>query len=140
MRKPLAYLAIIGCGCAASAASGQDAAQITVTATGTPIPLADTGQPVTVIGRDEIDAVQGADLTRVLARAPGVSVSRNGAPGSFTGVRVRGDCPAPARHRPSDDRQPQPVHRRDTRRRHRAGAAAGGLALQPRPARQLDAA
>ncbi len=66
------------------------ASQITVTASGTPEPLDDTGQPVTLIGRDEIDAVQGPDLTRVLAQAPGVSFSRNGAPGSFTGLRVRG--------------------------------------------------
>jgi vitamin B12 transporter len=66
------------------------AQEITVTATGSPIEIENTGQPVTVIGRDEIEAVQGADLTRVLARAPGVRVSRNGAPGSFTGVRVRG--------------------------------------------------
>jgi vitamin B12 transporter len=72
-----------------SPAAGQET-EITVTATGTPTELEDTGQPVTVIGRDEVDAVQGADLTRVLARAPGVSVSRNGAPGGFTGVRVRG--------------------------------------------------
>jgi vitamin B12 transporter len=64
--------------------------QITVTATGTPIEVDQTGEPVTVVGRDEIDAVQGADLTRVLARMPGVSFSRNGAPGSFTGVSVRG--------------------------------------------------
>ncbi len=67
-----------------------DETEITVTATGTPIEIEDTGQPVTVIGRDEIDAVQGADLTRVLARSPGVSISRNGASGGFTGVRVRG--------------------------------------------------
>jgi vitamin B12 transporter len=71
-------------------AFAQDQTESTVTATGSPTEVVETGQPVTVIGRDEIDAVQGADLTRVLARAPGVSVSRNGAPGSFTGVRVRG--------------------------------------------------
>lgn len=63
---------------------------ITVTATGTRIEVEDTGQPVSVIGRSEIEAVQGADLTRVLTRVPGVSFSRNGAPGSFTGLRVRG--------------------------------------------------
>ncbi|MBO0749825.1 MAG: TonB-dependent receptor [Porphyrobacter sp.] len=63
---------------------------MTVTATGVPGELETTGLPVTVIGRDEIDAVQGADLMRVLTRAPGVSFSRNGAPGSFTGLRVRG--------------------------------------------------
>ncbi len=64
--------------------------QITVTATGTRSEVEDTGQPVTVIGQDEIDAVQGADVTRVLRRAPGVTITRNGPPGAFTGVRVRG--------------------------------------------------
>ncbi len=63
---------------------------ITVTATGLFTRVENTGQAVTVIGRDEIEAVQGADITRVLARAPGVSFSRNGPPGAFTGVRVRG--------------------------------------------------
>lgn len=63
---------------------------ITVTATGTRSEVEDTGQPVTVIGQDEIDAVQGADVTRVLRRAPGVAITRNGPPGAFTGVRVRG--------------------------------------------------
>jgi len=63
---------------------------ITVTATGLFTRIENTGQAVTVIGRDEIEAVQGADITRVLARAPGVAFSRNGPPGAFTGVRVRG--------------------------------------------------
>ncbi|MFB0611056.1 TonB-dependent receptor plug domain-containing protein [Aurantiacibacter poecillastricola] len=63
---------------------------ITVTATGTRIELEDTGQAITVIGEDEIEAVQGADLTRLLERAPGVVTTRNGGAGSFTGVRVRG--------------------------------------------------
>lgn len=63
---------------------------ITVTATGARGNVTDTGQSVTVIGEDEIDAVQGADVTRVLRRAPGVATTRNGPPGSFTGVRVRG--------------------------------------------------
>ena len=64
--------------------------EITVTATGTRIELEDTGQPVTVIGEDEIESVQGADLTRVLERVPGLAFSRNGGPGAVTGVRVRG--------------------------------------------------
>lgn len=63
---------------------------ITVTATGTRIEVEDTGQPVTVFGEEEIAQVQGADLTRVLQRAPGVTFARNGGVGSFTGVRVRG--------------------------------------------------
>lgn len=64
--------------------------EITVTATGTRIEVEDTGQPVTVIGQDEIESVQGADLTRVLERVPGLSFSRNGGPGAVTNVRVRG--------------------------------------------------
>lgn len=87
MRKRLFLSTLVALG---SPAWAQDETAITVTATGLPSAIEDTGQPVTVIGREEIDAVQGADLARVLAHAPGVSVSRNGAPGGFTGVRVRG--------------------------------------------------
>lgn len=67
-----------------------DETSITVTATGTRTEVEDTGQAVTVIGQAEIEAVQGHDVTRVLERAPGVTLSRNGPPGAFTGVRVRG--------------------------------------------------
>ncbi len=67
-----------------------DEATITVTATGTRSEVEDTGQSVTVIGEDEIESVQGADLTRVLERVPGLTFSRNGAPGSVTSVRLRG--------------------------------------------------
>jgi vitamin B12 transporter len=67
-----------------------DETTITVTATGTRTEVEDTGQPVTVIGAAEIESVQGHDITRVLERAPGVTLSRNGPPGAFTGVRVRG--------------------------------------------------
>ncbi|MGX7951740.1 TonB-dependent receptor plug domain-containing protein [Tsuneonella sp. HG249] len=67
-----------------------DETAITVTATGVRGNVEDTGQPVTVIGVAEIEAVQGPDLARVLRRAPGVTITRNGPPGSFTGVRLRG--------------------------------------------------
>ena len=63
---------------------------ITVTATGFSLDPDNTGQSVTVIGRDEIAAIQGADLTRVFARLPGVTSVRNGSIGSFTGLNVRG--------------------------------------------------
>src|SRR6476646_5797446 len=72
-----------------------DPTTITVTATGTGSGVESTGQPVTVIGQAEIDAVQGADVTRVLRRAPGVTITRNGPPGAFTGVRVRGAAAEP---------------------------------------------
>ena len=67
-----------------------DETSITVTATGTRTTVEGSGQSVTVIGSDEIERVQSADLTRVLERAPGVTFSRNGGVGSFTGVRLRG--------------------------------------------------
>lgn len=63
---------------------------ITVTANGLSTAVANTGQPVTVIEREEIEAVQGADLQRVLRRAPGVTLTRNGPVGSFSGISVRG--------------------------------------------------
>jgi len=64
--------------------------QITVLASGSRENLANTGQSITVFTREGMNAVQGADLTRLIERVPGVSVTRNGGPGSFTGVRVRG--------------------------------------------------
>ncbi len=63
---------------------------ITVVATGSKLSINQTGQSITVIGADEISSLQGPDLTRVLERAPGVTITRNGGPGGFTGVRVRG--------------------------------------------------
>ncbi|MCB2065081.1 MAG: TonB-dependent receptor [Erythrobacter sp.] len=63
---------------------------ITVTATGTRGTVVSSGQAITVIGQQEIEAVQGADLTRILERSPGVTISRNGGTGSFTGLRLRG--------------------------------------------------
>lgn len=63
---------------------------ITVIATGSETPLAKSGQPVTVITAAEIQSIQGPDITRVLERVPGITITRNGGPGSFTGVRLRG--------------------------------------------------
>ena len=65
-------------------------AAITVVATGSAIPVDQTGQPVTVFDATAIDAVQGADLSRLLERAPGVTLSRNGGLGSTTSLFVRG--------------------------------------------------
>ncbi|MEO5707530.1 MAG: TonB-dependent receptor [Alteraurantiacibacter sp.] len=63
---------------------------ITVTARGIPALLRQVGQAATVLDRAQIEQVQGADLPRVLARVPGVTVSRNGGAGSYTSVQVRG--------------------------------------------------
>ena len=64
--------------------------EITVTATGLWNLRNRTGQSISVVTPAEIDAVQGADLTRVIERLPGVSLSRNGGLGSQTGLNVRG--------------------------------------------------
>ncbi|MDT0508681.1 TonB-dependent receptor domain-containing protein [Novosphingobium sp. MMS21-SN21R] len=63
---------------------------ITVIATGSETLLSKTGQPITVITAQEIQSIQGPDITRVLERVPGLTITRNGGPGSFTGVRLRG--------------------------------------------------
>lgn len=72
----------------ASEADGGDT--ITVVASGSDLDLSQTGQSIAIVGRDEIEAVQGPDLTRVLERLPGVSFSRTGNIGAQTGVFVRG--------------------------------------------------
>ncbi len=63
---------------------------ITVVASGMDDRITTTGQPISIIGQAEIEQVQGADINRILQRAPGVTISRNGGVGGFTGVRVRG--------------------------------------------------
>ena len=55
---------------------------ITVLANGSLERLDWTGESISVFDRDDMDAVQGADLSRLLERAPGVTLSRNGGPGT----------------------------------------------------------
>lgn len=63
---------------------------ITVLASRDKALLERTGLPVSIMGADEIERVQGADLSRIVERLPGVTLSRNGGLGAFTGLRVRG--------------------------------------------------
>ena len=96
------YLFLLGCSLVAAApAWAQDEKDIviadqvrddliTVVATGNRLPIDQSGQSISIIGADEIKSVQGADLTRVLERLPGVTFNRNGGLGNFTGLRVRG--------------------------------------------------
>ncbi len=63
---------------------------ITVVASGSAQPVAQAGQSISVMGVDELASIQGPDLARALERLPAVSLTRNGGPGSFTGLRVRG--------------------------------------------------
>ena len=81
--------------CAQSAESGVvsdtvRAEAITVVATGSPRRIDQTGQPITVITAADLARLQGPDVTRALEQVPGLTLSRNGGPGAFTGVRLRG--------------------------------------------------
>ncbi len=77
----------------ASAASAQTLPaddDVVVTATRVEQSAAEVGQAVTVIGRDEIERRQTTVIADLLATTPGVTVTRNGGLGGFTGVRIRG--------------------------------------------------
>ena len=50
----------------------------------------ETGQAITVIDRAEIERRQTVVVSDLLATTPGVTVTRNGSVGGFTGVRLRG--------------------------------------------------
>ncbi len=63
---------------------------IVVTASGVEQPADQVGQAITVITRAEIERRQTVSVADLLATTPGVTVTRNGGIGSFTGVRLRG--------------------------------------------------
>ncbi|MDD3797892.1 MAG: TonB-dependent receptor [Novosphingobium sp.] len=87
MRK---YLFLIGSSLAVAQPAMAEDREIVVTATGLPQPIDQTGQAITVITREEIEQVQGTDVTRVLERLPGTTYTRNGPLGSLTLLGVRG--------------------------------------------------
>ena len=63
---------------------------VVVTAARTEQARRDVGQAVTTVTRDDLERRQTTVLTDFLATTPGVTVTRNGAVGGFTGVRIRG--------------------------------------------------
>lgn len=67
-----------------------DDGELIVVASGVEQRVEDTGRSITVIDRSLIEQRQVAVLSDLLATTPGVSFSRNGGVGTFTGVRVRG--------------------------------------------------
>jgi vitamin B12 transporter len=68
---------------------GRDA-DIVVVATGVEQPIEESGRAVTVIHREDITRLQTIPVADLLSTVPGVAVTRNGGPGSFTAVRIRG--------------------------------------------------
>ncbi len=63
---------------------------IIVTASGSVTPINNSGHAISVIGEEEIKRVQSQDITTISQRVPGVTSTRNGPIGGFTGVRIRG--------------------------------------------------
>jgi vitamin B12 transporter len=63
---------------------------VTTLATGSKLPLDKVAQPITVLDRDDIARAGGGDITRVLDLVPGLTWTREGAPGANTAVHLRG--------------------------------------------------
>ena len=63
---------------------------IVVTATRTDAPLAEVGQSVSIVTREEIERSQVVQAAELLARLPGLSVSPSGGFGQPTSLFVRG--------------------------------------------------
>lgn len=82
-------LALVALACPALAQQ-EPAATITVLATGNALPIVASGQAVSVLDAGDLARVQGIDLTRALERVPGLGWTRNGGPGGYTAVSLRG--------------------------------------------------
>lgn len=74
----------------APAPAGQTLGTVVVSATRSEQPLTDVIADVTVIDRDAIERSGAAAVADVLARVPGITMVRNGGPGTTTSVYVRG--------------------------------------------------
>jgi vitamin B12 transporter len=74
----------------ALAQAAPDTDSIIVTGLRTPLPIDHVAASVTVLDRAAIDASQAFVVSDLIARTPGVTVSRTGGFGTTTGVRIRG--------------------------------------------------
>jgi vitamin B12 transporter len=64
---------------------------VVVTATRTPVAASSVNAAVTVIGRDQLELLQGGDVADALTQVAGIDVIRNGGPGqSPTAIFIRG--------------------------------------------------
>lgn len=92
----LAFAGLVACAvpaAAQTAVAGAAAASLSenvVTATRVAQPLSDLVADVSIIDRETIERSGATGLADVLARLPGVEISRNGGPGATTSVFLRG--------------------------------------------------
>ena len=63
---------------------------ITVTASRTPLKVGDAGSSISIIGKEQIQRRNAANLTDLLREIPGMAVSQQGSLGAITQLRVRG--------------------------------------------------
>lgn len=71
-------------------ADDHDDARIVVTATRSEQRLSDIGKTIGVINITQIEQRQTVSVADLLRTTPGVTLARNGGPGSFTGIFIRG--------------------------------------------------
>lgn len=74
----------------AQTAAANQLDEVVVTATRTEQPLADLVADVTIVDRETIENSGVTGVVDVLARQPGIEISRNGGPGTTTSLYIRG--------------------------------------------------
>jgi len=85
----LSLAALAACAVHAQSAE-QQTPEVVVTATRTAQPLTDIVADVSIVDRETIDNAGGAGLVDLLARLPGVEITRNGGVGNSSNVFLRG--------------------------------------------------
>lgn len=97
-RKPVRHracfalvpLAVAAAAIAASSAHAQSAQTVVVTANRTPQVLSSVLADISVVDRTTIERAGAVGVADLLARLPGLAISRSGGPAATTGVFVRG--------------------------------------------------
>ncbi len=74
----------------AGAAAATTVEQVVVSANRSPTPVDEVGQQVTVLTLPQLRQDQETGVADILARTPGVVLSRNGGPGEATALSIRG--------------------------------------------------
>jgi len=88
--KTLLSLSILAANFAVQAQQKQELETITVTATRTEQPLSATLSSITVIDREDIDAIQPLSTVELLSQVAGLDVSQQGGRGQLASVFMRG--------------------------------------------------
>lgn len=91
----LALLSALGATSVTSAALAQQSDDIaldpiTVIASSEPVAVGNTGATVTIVDEDDLANAISRPVATQLSRLPGISLSRNGGPGTSTALRLRG--------------------------------------------------